>query len=251
MDLIKIAIIDYTRSLMHFRDKRLWIMLIIPGLISFIIGFLFLYGAYISGAAIADFLSDLYPFKFGKKAAFTFFHLIPVTYLIAIMIVKYVIYIAIYPFMTILSAKIENEYDGASRQRYGAPTFNSILRALRVTLRSLYKEILWTILFTMVGILIPVAGIAGIFIVQSYYIGIIHLDYTLSRKMTYPDMLVWTKKNRGLPLGNGFVYITLISIPFFGILLAPVAATGAGTISVLDKIKLSDDLESESVQAKV
>ena len=219
----------------------MWALLVLTGVIGFIIGTVAFYIAYRTGAYMADMMSDLYPFAFGKRAASTFFHLIPITYLIAVMLVKYVLYIAVSPFMSSLSKKIEELHlkeDYVPREKR---SLSLIKRTGLIALRSLYKEILWTILFSLAGILVPVAGVIGLIITQSYYIGSAHLDYTLARKMSYSDMRKWIGTNRGLALGNGAMYFTILLIPFLGLLIAPVITTAAGTLSVVDTMRLAGE----------
>jgi len=47
-------------------------------------------------------------------------------------------------------------------------------------------------------------------------------------------LLPWTKENRGLALGNGAVYLTILLIPFLGLLLASALAVFAATKSVIE-----------------
>jgi CysZ protein len=234
MDLIKKAIIDFTTAFGYLRNVRFVGMLLITGFIGLAIGTVFMYIAYRTGTFMADFLSKIYPFEFGRNAAFTFFHLIPITYIFAIIVLKYVIYIALSPFMSRLTRQIETIHSNVSSdlEPNGLKLFK---RTLAVTGRSIYKEILWTILFSIVGIIVPVIGFAGIIITQAYYIGYAHLDYTLARKLDFLQMKRWVKSNRGLALGNGAIYFTLLLIPFIGIFIAPMLTTAAATISVLDQ----------------
>jgi CysZ protein len=149
------------------------------------------------------------------------------------MVVKYVIYIAVSPIMSHMSRKVEEAHLGTELTEYSNP-LHLLSRTVKVTLRSVYKEILWTLLFSVLGILVPVAGLAGLFITQAYYIGYAHLDYSLARKMEFREMKQWIRKNRGLALGNGAVYFTLLLIPVVGLFLAPVFSTAAASIGVAD-----------------
>ena len=238
MDLIKKAVIDFTRIFSYLKGNRMWFLIIISGIIGFSIGAVTLYVAYRTGAYMADVMTSLYPFEFGKRAASTFFHLIPITYVLAIMLVKYLIYVIVSPFMSALSEMIEYKHLQEAYVPKPQNTLRLIRRTGRIAFRSLYKEILWTLLFSIAGILVPVVGVAGILIAQSYYIGSAHLDYTLARKMSYSDMRKWMLRNRGLALGNGAIYFTLLFIPVLGLLAAPVLTTAAGTLSTLDVIAL-------------
>lgn len=233
MDLIKKAIIDFTVAFRYLKGPKFWYHIILTGIIGSFIGLVLFYIAYRTGAWMADFLSDLYPFEFGKNAAFTFFHLIPLTYILAVIVLKYVVYIAVSPIMSLLSKKIEEEHSGIEETELHGQ-WHLLTRTFKVTGRSIYKEILWTILFSVLGIVVPVAGITGLFITQAYYIGWAHLDYTLARKLPFGETKKWIRNNRGLALGNGFVYFTLLLIPVFGVFLAPVFSTAAAAIGITD-----------------
>jgi len=240
MELIKKAIIDYTLAAKYLRQDKLWLFLFLPGVISFILGALFFYLAYLSAGFLGEFLTSLYPFEFGKKAASTFFHYIPITYILGLMLIKYIIYIALSPFLSILSEKVEKKHTGSLKSIKGIrKNIKVIIRSTIIALRSLYKEILWTILFSIIGILIPIVGIIGIFITQAYYIGVGNMDFTMERYYKRKDSILWIKNKRGLALGNGIVYLTIF-ISIIGFFIAPTIATIAGTISVLDELKVNE-----------
>lgn len=234
MDLIKKAIFDYIGILHMLKRSGYWGYIAIIAIITSILAAGALFIAYKTGAFIADNLTDLYPFKFGKKAADTFFHLVPFTYIIAVTVVKYFIFVAVSPILDKISRKMEMElYDQNAIYRKSTHLKLSI-EALKIAVRAFYKEVLWTILFSLIGILVPVAGLVGFFIVQSYYIGSCYIQLVLSRKKTTAELIPWTKANRGLALGNGAVYLTILLIPFLGLLLASALSTFAASKSVLE-----------------
>lgn len=220
MDLIKKAIFDYIGILHILKKSGNWGYMAIVAFITSILGLSALFTAYKTGAYIADYFTELYPFSFGKKAADTFLHLVPFTYIFAIMLVKYIIFIAVAPLLDNLSRKLEDNMFSSGRINLKYTYLQHFKHVLRITGRAFYKEILWTILFSVVGIIVPVAGLIGFFITQSYYIGSCYTQLVLTRKKPMEELLSWTKENRGLALGNGAVYLTILLIPFLGLLLA-------------------------------
>lgn len=234
MDLIKKAIFDYIGILHVLKRSGYWGYMAIIAIISTLLGIIALFTAYKTGALIADYLTDLYPFSFSKKAADTFFHLVPFTYIFAVMFVKYVIFIAVSPLLNKLSRKLEHNLFNLGKEDFKSNPVQQFKHILRIAGRAFYKEILWTILFSVVGIIVPVAGIFGFFITQSYYIGSCYTQLVLARKKPMEELLSWTKENRGLALGNGAVYLTILLIPFLGLLLASSLSVFAATKSVVE-----------------
>ena len=234
MDLIKKAMFDYIGILHTLKKSGYWGYMAIIAIIASILGIIALFSAYKTGAYIADYFTDLYPFNFGKKAADTFLHLVPFTYIFAVMLVKYIIFIAGSPCLDKLSRKLEDNMFASGTDILKYTHLQHFKHVLSITGRSFYKEILWTILFSVVGIIVPVAGLIGFFITQSYYIGSCYTQLVLTRKKPMEKLLSWTKENRGLALGNGAVYLTILLIPFLGLLLASSLAVFAATKSVIE-----------------
>lgn len=232
MDLIKKAIFDYIGILHLLKKSGYWGYMAIIAVISSILGAVALFLAYKTGAYIADYFTDRYPFEFGKKAADTFFHLVPFTYIFAVTVIKYVIFISVSPFLDILSRKMQSRQYESNTEMVKLTHFQHLKQVLRISGRAFYKEILWTVLFSLVGILVPVAGLIGFFVVQSYYIGSCYTQLVLARFKPAEELIPWTKANRGLALGNGAVYLTVLLIPFIGLLLASSLSVFAATKSV-------------------
>src|SRR5690554_8052550 len=69
-----------------------------------------------------------------------------------------------------------------------------------------------------------------LFLVQSYYAGFGNMDYTLERHFKYAESIQFVKKNRGLAIGNGIVFMLVLLIPVVGIILVlPLSVTAAST----------------------
>lgn len=235
MDLIKKAIFDYIGILRMLKKTEYWGYILIIAMITSALAIGAFYLAYKSGAYIADSLADAYPFKFGRKAADTFLHLVPFTYIIAVTVVKYFIFIAVSPFLNKISRKMEHaESLDLNHIAVSTSKLHPFLDVIKISGRAFYKEILWTLLFSFIGLLVPVAGLIGFFIVQSYYIGSCYIQLVLLRKKQLEELVPWTKMNRGIALGNGAVYLTILLIPFLGLLLSSPLAIFAATKSVFE-----------------
>jgi len=88
---------------------------------------------------------------------------------------------------------------------------------------------------------IPVIGIVFTilaFIVQAYYAGFGNIDYTLERHFTYRDSVRFVKRNRGIAIGIGIVFMAVLLIPVLGVILVlPFSVTAASRITLEEMIK--------------
>jgi CysZ protein len=103
-------------------------------------------------------------------------------------------------------------------------------------------ELLLTLPIILIGF-IPVVGIISsvlLFLVQSYYAGFGNMDYTLERHYKYSESIQFVRRNRGLAIGNGIVFMLMLLIPVVGIILVlPLSVTAASTetLRVLENTK--------------
>jgi CysZ protein len=158
----------------------------------------------------------------------------------ALTVLKALLQTALAPFMSMLSEQVEARLTGAQAPSPGlAGILSDIWRGLRIALRNLWRELLYVLGLTLLGMLIPgigsVLATAAVFAVQAYYAGFGNLDYTLERHR-YPvaDSVRFVRAHRGLAMGNGAVFLLLLIIPVAGLFVAPVLGTVAATLGILD-----------------
>jgi CysZ protein len=108
-------------------------------------------------------------------------------------------------------------------------------RGIRINLRNLGWELVITIPLLILG-LIPVVNFVTTplaFLVQAYYAGFGNMDYTLERHYKYRESVNFVKKNRGLAIGNGIVFMGCLLIPVIGIIIVlPLSATAASVVTL-------------------
>jgi CysZ protein len=81
------------------------------------------------------------------------------------------------------------------------------------------------------------------------------MDYTLERHFEVKESVLFVKKNRGLAIGNGMVFMAMLLIPVVGIILVlPISVTASTTETVMQiekarKIKESK-LDLEKTQSR-
>jgi CysZ protein len=141
--------------------------------------------------------------------------------------------------MSLLSEKIESKLTGEP-----SPTFSIGLfitqagRALRLNLRNISREIIFTLvlwILSLSGVLAPITT-PLLFAISAYYAGFGILDYTMERHLNYSNSVYFVKDNRGLTLGIGTVFMLILLIPFIGFFFAPTFATIASVKPVLDRL---------------
>jgi len=253
------AIGAYFRAFGVLSKHNLWSYAILPGLVSMGIGFvIFSLLGYLGGDLLDAFfkwLCGIYPPSWplhdgicqatewlagswlGEILAWI------ISFLINLFMFRYIVMIVVGPFMGGLSEKVELKEKGVPTDPMTfKENVSSLVRALRVVLRLISREIFWVLVISLAGLLLPGIGSlvsAGlIFVVQAYYAGFGNVDPTLDRKrMSIKESVSYARENRGWITGNGIPFLLIILIPFLGWFMAPVLATTAATLTYADRQK--------------
>lgn len=228
----------YSGTLQLISKLKLWKYFAIPILISLVTASLIGVTAYGLSDNIGAYISKIWIWEFGKDtftSISTFFGgaLIIV---FGFMLYKHIIMALSAPFMSPVSEKIEAHLTNSTMHSHRKTTFKEQLwRGIRINMRNLLKEILLTIPILILG-LIPVIGIIStvlLFLVQAYYAGFGNIDYTLERHFNYKDSINFVRKNRGIAIGNGIVFMLFLLIPILGVIMVlPFSVTAASTETV-------------------
>jgi CysZ protein len=154
----------------------------------------------------------------------------------------YVILILLSPVFAFLSEKTEEKLSGTKLPFNGVQFIKDIIRGVLLALRNLTVEMLFTILLfilsfiPIVGYLTPIA----LFLVSAYFYGFSFLDYTFERRRMKIDMSVrLMRNNKGLAIGNGFVFSLVLLIPYIGVMLAgfiSIISVVAGTLAASEVV---------------
>lgn len=140
---------------------------------------------------------------------------------------KHLVLIAAGPWMGKVAERVLDYYGHAAAPGHSAA--GALGRSVRLNLRLLARELLWSLACLALGV-VPVVGLASpalLFVVQSYFVGAGALDYSLERERDYAGSLVYFRQNRArvAGVGAGFVLLLLLGI---GFLLAPAWSAAAG-----------------------
>lgn len=225
----------------------LWRYFWIPILISVIIAVIIFTSAYGLSDNIGGFLSQWWTWDWGKQTANLISEIFGGLLIIVFgfMLYKHIVMALSAPFMSPVSEKIEAHLLGKEDVNHRDTTFTQQLwRGIRINLRNLMMEILLTIPILLIG-LIPVIGLVStvlIFLIQAYYAGFGNMDYTLERHFKYAESLNFVRKNKGIAIGNGIVFMLFLFIPVIGVILVLPLSVTAATIRTVELITLEKEI---------
>ncbi len=235
------GITDYIEAFSLISKLKLWKFLIFVGIISVILGIAMFYGTYLLFDKSQSSIESIYPFEWGKESIGLVFKYLGlfIVLIIGFLFYKYLVFIIFVPFLGPLSEKIE-EYLTGKPTGYSFLNFKrllvDIIRGLRISIRLIYKELIWLIVLFFIGLIpiftpfIPIF----VFIIQSFYAGYGNLDWALERYYNVGERIDFIGQNKALTLGNGLAFNFIISIPVIGFFLAPALSVAAATISVVE-----------------
>lgn len=228
----------YTGAYGLISKLKLWKYFVIPVIISIVVFTMIFVSAYGLSDNLGEWMAGIWIWETGKAtftAISTFIGGI-VIFAIGLILYKHIIMALSSPFMSPVSERIEAYFTGKPAKNYVSTNFyKQLVRGIRIGLRNLSKELLYTIPILFLKF-IPVVNIFStilLFLVQAYYAGFANMDYTLERHFKYKDSVAFIRQHRGLAIGNGIGFLLLLLIPVVGVLLVlPLSVTSATVIAV-------------------
>ncbi|MFG6685420.1 EI24 domain-containing protein [Mariniflexile sp. HNIBRBA6329] len=224
---------------------KLWKFFAIPMLISFVTAILIGISAYGLSDNIGYYISKLWVWEWGKSTFATIGNIIGGLFiiLIGLILFKHIIMALSAPFMSPVSEKIEAHLTGNLKHNHRKTNFSEQLwRGIRINIRNLSLELLLTIPILLLGF-IPIIGIIStvlLFLVQAYYAGFGNMDYTLERHFKYHESIQFVKRNRGLAIGNGIVFMLFLLIPVIGVILVLPLSVTAASVKTVEALQLKN-----------
>lgn len=221
---------------------KLWGYFAAPALVSVLLGVIIFTTAWQMADNIGGWLLSYYPWELGSgtllKVANVFGGLFVGAF--GLIIFKQLVLALSAPFMSMLSEQIEKKMLGRP-----APAFkwtkmlSDLVRGLRIALRNIIRELFFTFLLFLLG-LIPVFSpftAIGIFLVQAYYAGFGNMDFTLERHTNVRQSVRFVRRHSGLAIGNGAVFL-LILMTVVGFLFVLPLSTAAAATETLKRLEL-------------
>lgn len=192
---------------------------------------------------ITNWVQSNVPWQFDFLETLTSWISIGLSSLLFISIFKYLMLIFTAPVMSVLSEKVENKITGLNQER--SVIYNivpDLIRALRINLRNIIRELFFTVLLLLLGLIPVFAVISGIVIllVQAYYAGFGNYDFWAERHFSYRETIRYMKRRQPELAGNGIVFIFLLAIPVLGAFIAPPLATVASTMEASKEFALEN-----------
>ena len=224
---------------------KLWRYFVIPIAISIVTAVVIIISAYGLSDNIGQFISKIWVWDWGKETFATISEIFGglLVILIGFVLYKHIIMALSAPFMSPVSEKIELHLLGEKHQHRDTSFRQQLWRGIRINVRNLFMELWFTIIILLISF-IPIIGWVTsllLFVVQAYYAGFGNMDYTLERHFKYKDSLNFVRKNRGIALGNGIVFMLFLLIPVVGIILVlPLSVTAASikTVELIESKKV-------------
>ena len=216
---------------------KLWKFFVIPMLISFLVFSMILLVSFSLSSSIGSYIASFWSWDFGQEtihAISRFFGGLLII-IFGFISFKYIIMALSAPFMGPISKIIEDDINGVVSQVKTSTPSGLLMRGIRISLRNLLRELVLSIPILLFG-LIPVVGffsVVMLFLMQAYFAGFGNMDYTLERHFSYQKSVFFVKKNKGIAMGNGIVFMLFLLIPFFGVILVhPLSVTAATIVTV-------------------
>lgn len=237
----------YSGTFKIISNLGLWKYFWIPVLISLISAALIFTSAYALSDNIGQFLSQWWVWDWGKQTVILISDIFGGLLIIVFgfILYKHIVMALSAPFMGPVSEKIEAHLLGNTTPNPRNTNYmEQLWRGIRINLRNLMMEILLTIPILLIG-LIPIIGLVStvlIFLLQAYYAGFGNMDYTLERHFKYRESINFVRKNKGIAIGNGIVFMLFLFVPLIGIILVLPLSVTAATIRTVELLKVEKEI---------
>ena len=243
------AIALYWDALNIIQRHKLWRFVWIPMIIGLLTGVLLVFLVMETYASLSGFVLSLFG-TWGEAGWVSMIVEISVLVswiLVAMLLYRYIVLTLSFPFMSFVSATVERILSKEKQTR--DPSFKLALflkelgRGAVISFILFSREIGWVLLLTLASFVPGVAFLTApvIFLVQSYFAGASNMDYTLERFMGVRESLHFIKRHRSAAIGNGLVFLLLLSLPVAGIIIAPIIAATASSMHTLQLLDQEAD----------
>jgi len=237
----------YTGTFALISKLKLWKYFLVPIIISIITASIIGLSAYGLSDNLGHFFARVWIWDWGKE---TFTSLSTIVGAIIIVVIGFILYKHIVmalsaPFMSPVSEKIEAHLTGNNNHVHRTTSFKEQLwRGIRINVRNLFKELLFSIPLLLLKFIPGVNIVSAILLllIQAYYTGFGNIDYTLERHFKYNESIRFVRKNRGIAIGNGIVFMLFMFIPIIGIIIVLPLSVTAATTKTVELIRSENEL---------
>ena len=137
------------------------------------------------------------------------------------------------PYFSFISRKVENIIHNRSANLNSGNLWKEIIRGLKISIKNSFKQFFLIVLITLFSF-IPFLGILSpllIFIVQTYYNGILMSDYSLEQQgYSVKESRAFYSENKAKLFSIGLGFMFLLLIPVVGWFFAPTYSLVASSL---------------------
>lgn len=223
---------------------RLWHYQLLPAFISLLMSVALVVGFYFAAGAVSGWLDRVVVLKVVwldqlvtlTSAVLTFLVLLAAFFFVH----KHLVLIVLSPFLGKIAEEVVKAVKGPEYVESKLSFAQSLARSTKVNLHYIVRELLGNLLFLLCGV-IPILGslvsAAGMFVLQSKFLGFGLMDFPLEhRGLSARESDEFVKSRAALSIGLGAGYLLLMLIPIVGWMFAPTFGTVAGTLRALEEL---------------
>ena len=239
---LKTGYSSYLDGIKFIFKHKLWYYFIFPAILS--IGIFYL-GKYFVGLeeGINDKLKDNNPENLNELIWLNIELVISDGfYVIFTKFTKYIVIIILSPLLAMLSEKMEEIITGNVYPLNVRQLIHDVRRGMRIAVRNMFWEYFFLVIVLGLAAFFPKNEFKAIIIfsipmiIGFYYYGFGFIDYINERRrLNIQQSTYFVRNHRGLAFAIGSVYSLVFMIPYVGVIIAPIAAMAAATMS-MDKI---------------
>ena len=240
---------NFFKSFSAISKYGLWKFVVATGVLSCLVAYAIFKLVWKQSDRLGDWLSSFYKWERGSNfiSSASDWLIFGVLFVLCLILYKYIMLIVSAPIMSMVSEKIELKKTGGKAPAFSlSRSMKSLVRGLRIALRNISKELLLTALLLLLG-LIPIVGLFSavlIFIVQANYAGFGACDFYMERHFSVRESVKFIRRNRGIAIANGAIFLGLLAIPIVGFFLAPILTAIGATLTIHPKISTEPVLSS-------
>lgn len=230
-------------SIIERKDLKLFYML--PGLLSFLLIFLFYFLSTKISFSLFNELSTMIDLQQYSPLAYYLVKILVgiIVFMVYFLVYKGLILILLSPFLSYISEKVEEDRDGREVDFSFKQNIKFIGRGIVVSSKYFLFEISGTLLILMLGF-IPLFNLFTpllLLVIQGFFAGASIMDYTLERReYNSTQSFSFVKRNFFFTTFSGIIFILFFMLPIVGMFMAPLVSCVAitrGTLEILDKKK--------------
>lgn len=240
------GVFSYFKAIKIIHKRKLWSYFLLPGLIS--VGMMMVIAGIIwfTFDDMGNWISSVWPWERGKQVIDITGGIVYSLLLVGLfgITLRYIIIMALGPFLSPMSEKIEYSINQRRYEVNGLKDNAKLMgRGVSVALSLMFFELLFTIPLYIL-MLIPgtaVVLVPLVFVIQAYYAGRGNMDFILERRFNVMPSLRVSKKYKWLAIGNGIIYMLLIT-SIIGVFFAPILSVAGLTAELVKRL---DEEEGE------